>query len=149
MAPPFLTSAVDGGEQSASCPIHFNSSKKSPLYPLDRRLGGPHSWSVRCEVQKSLYRPGRNGTLGVQTMACGNYSNVVEVPDWNLSLKQTILTGLHTFIWSFQTSVGLTEVTYISPIILSISYYIFLSPFYFILNNQQKTFTYNTFPMNH
>jgi hypothetical protein len=39
-APPFLTSAVDGGERSASCP--------GCRYTLDRRLGGLQSPSERC-----------------------------------------------------------------------------------------------------
>jgi hypothetical protein len=36
--------ALDGSEWSASCPGHFIQGKR-PWYPLDRRLGGPQSWS--------------------------------------------------------------------------------------------------------
>jgi hypothetical protein len=39
-----LTSALDGGEWSASRSGRFTQGK-SPRYPLDRRLGGPHSRS--------------------------------------------------------------------------------------------------------
>jgi hypothetical protein len=52
---------------------------------------------------------------------CGNYSDVGEVQDWNLSQKQIILAALYTFIWPFQANVGLTEVTATPSIILSIS----------------------------
>jgi len=36
-----LTSALNGYEWSASRSGHFTTQKKSPLCPLDRRLGGP------------------------------------------------------------------------------------------------------------
>jgi hypothetical protein len=36
----FLTSAIVGGEWSASRPGRF-----SPRFPLDKRLGGPQHWS--------------------------------------------------------------------------------------------------------
>jgi hypothetical protein len=42
----FLTSALDGGEWSASRPGRFTPQGKSPRYPLDRRLGGPQILSV-------------------------------------------------------------------------------------------------------
>jgi hypothetical protein len=42
----FLTSALDGGEWSASLPGRFTPGKE-PRYPLDRRLGGPQSRSGR------------------------------------------------------------------------------------------------------
>jgi hypothetical protein len=37
-----LTSALDGGEWSASTPAALPPGKE-PQYPLDRRLGGPQS----------------------------------------------------------------------------------------------------------
>jgi hypothetical protein len=43
-----LTSALHGGEWSASRPGRFILSEKSPWYPLDRRLGGPQSRYGRC-----------------------------------------------------------------------------------------------------
>jgi hypothetical protein len=41
----FLTLALDGvsGQRNASAALY--SQGKDPLYPLDRRLGGHHSWS--------------------------------------------------------------------------------------------------------
>jgi hypothetical protein len=41
----FLTSALDGGEGSVSHPGCALPSRKDTRYPLDRRLGGPQSWS--------------------------------------------------------------------------------------------------------
>jgi len=38
----FLSSAIDGGEWSASRPGRF-TPRKSPWYPLDRWLGGPRA----------------------------------------------------------------------------------------------------------
>jgi hypothetical protein len=35
-----LASVIDGGKWSASRP-----GRATPRYPLDRRQGGPHSWS--------------------------------------------------------------------------------------------------------
>jgi hypothetical protein len=43
----FLTSAVDGGEWSASHPDRALPRRKDPGYPLDRRLGAPQSRSGR------------------------------------------------------------------------------------------------------
>jgi hypothetical protein len=41
----FLTSAVGGEEWSASLPGHFTPRERAPgpWYPLDKRLGEPHS----------------------------------------------------------------------------------------------------------
>jgi hypothetical protein len=58
IAPPFLTSAVDGGEWSASRPGRFIARGRSPRYPLDRRLGGPQGQSGRCGEEKNLAVPG-------------------------------------------------------------------------------------------
>jgi hypothetical protein len=41
----FLTTALDGGECSASRPGHALSRGKDPRYPLYRRLGGPQTRS--------------------------------------------------------------------------------------------------------
>jgi len=41
-----LTLALDGRGWPASHPSHFTPlQEKSPQYPLNRRLGGPPSWS--------------------------------------------------------------------------------------------------------
>jgi hypothetical protein len=49
----FLTSALAGGEWSASRPCHFTSGE-SPWYPLGRRLGGAQSRSGRRGEEKIL-----------------------------------------------------------------------------------------------
>jgi hypothetical protein len=53
IAPPFLTSPLDGGEWTASRPYRFTPREKSPKYALDRRLSGPQSRSGRCGVEKN------------------------------------------------------------------------------------------------
>jgi hypothetical protein len=47
IAPPFLASALDGGEWSALLAGRFTPGKKAPLYLLDRRLGGSQNRSGR------------------------------------------------------------------------------------------------------
>jgi hypothetical protein len=53
-ASPFLTSALEGGEWSASCPGRFNPGGKKHRYQLDRRLGGPHSRPGHYGQEKNL-----------------------------------------------------------------------------------------------
>jgi hypothetical protein len=48
-----LTSALDGGEWSASHPGRFNPRGKCPWYPLNRRLGGPQRRSRRGYEEKN------------------------------------------------------------------------------------------------
>jgi hypothetical protein len=48
-----LTLALDGGEQSTSCPSHF-TSRKEPRYLLNRRLSGPEAVCMVLEKTKSL-----------------------------------------------------------------------------------------------
>jgi hypothetical protein len=57
----FLTSALVGGEWSASRPGRFTPQGKNLRYPLDRRLGGPQNWSGRRGEEKIL------GPTGTQT----------------------------------------------------------------------------------
>jgi hypothetical protein len=52
-----LTSALDGGEWSASRPDRFTPQGKRPWYPLDRRLGGPQSCSGRGREEKNSQPP--------------------------------------------------------------------------------------------
>jgi hypothetical protein len=47
-----LTSALDGGDDSASRPARFTPGK-SPWYPLDRGLGGPQSLSGHGGEEKN------------------------------------------------------------------------------------------------
>jgi hypothetical protein len=65
IAPPFLKAVLDAGAYSFSRPGHFTSGETAP----DRRLGGPHSQSGRCGLEKNL-APGGNRTLAVQLVAC-------------------------------------------------------------------------------
>jgi hypothetical protein len=51
----FLTSALVGGEWSASRPCRFTPRLKSPRYPLDRRLSEPQNRAGRCGEEKILY----------------------------------------------------------------------------------------------
>jgi hypothetical protein len=52
-----LTSALVGGEWSASRSGRFTLQGKSPLYPLDRRLGGPQSRTGRGGEEKNSQIP--------------------------------------------------------------------------------------------
>jgi hypothetical protein len=54
----FLSSALDGGQWSPSCPSRFTSQEKNPRYPLDRMLGGSQSRSGRCGEDKEFGMPG-------------------------------------------------------------------------------------------
>jgi hypothetical protein len=53
IAPPFLTSAIDGGERSASRPGRFTSWERAPRCPLERGLGGPQSRSGCYGVEEA------------------------------------------------------------------------------------------------
>jgi hypothetical protein len=62
IAPPILTSALDGGELSVSCPSHFTPQGKSAQYPLDGTQGGSQRQSgcygeKSCPCQESNPRP--------------------------------------------------------------------------------------------
>jgi hypothetical protein len=52
-----LTSALDGGEWSASPPGRFTPQGKNLWYSLDRRLGGPQSHSERGGEEKNSQPP--------------------------------------------------------------------------------------------
>jgi hypothetical protein len=54
----FFTSTLVGGGWSASHPGRFTLQEKSPRYPVDSRLGGPQSRSVRREENKILDHTG-------------------------------------------------------------------------------------------
>jgi hypothetical protein len=53
----FLTSALDGGQWSASRPSRFTPREGAPRYPLDRRLGGPQSRSGHGGEEKNSQSP--------------------------------------------------------------------------------------------
>jgi hypothetical protein len=54
-----LTSALDGGEWSASRPGRFTARERAPRYSFDRRLGGPQSRSG-YDVEEKIPIPRRN-----------------------------------------------------------------------------------------
>jgi hypothetical protein len=64
IAPPFLTTGLDGGEWSASRPSHFTPAETAP----GRKLGGPQSQSGRYEEEKNPV-PARNQTPAVHSVA--------------------------------------------------------------------------------
>jgi hypothetical protein len=54
-----MTSALDGGEWSASRPGRFTPRKRAPQYPLDKKLGESQSRSGRGgEEKNSQSQPG-------------------------------------------------------------------------------------------
>jgi len=55
--PLILTLALDGGEWFTSRSGHF-IPRKEPWYPLNKRLGGPQSWSGHFEEDKDLLKNG-------------------------------------------------------------------------------------------
>jgi hypothetical protein len=67
VVPPFVTSALDGGERSASCPSYFNP-EELPLLPIGEEAG----WT--SELVWMLWRKkcchARKQTLGIQPVAC-------------------------------------------------------------------------------
>jgi hypothetical protein len=67
MAPPFLGSALDGGEWSSSLPGRFTPPKE-PQYPLGRRLGGPQNQYECYGDEKNLASVG-NRKPTVQSVA--------------------------------------------------------------------------------
>jgi hypothetical protein len=69
----FLTSALEGGEWSASRRGRFTPRGNTSRYPMDRRLGGPQSRSERSgeEKGKSLSLPGiepRSSNITFETL---------------------------------------------------------------------------------
>jgi hypothetical protein len=59
IAPPFLTSALDGGEWSASCAGRFSPEEKSPWCLLDRSLRRLQNPSGRYGEEKKILCPCR------------------------------------------------------------------------------------------
>jgi hypothetical protein len=68
MTPPFLTSALGGGEWSSSCPSRFIPKKVFPGYPLYKRLGRPQTPYGRYGEEKNL-DPAGNRTPAIQLLA--------------------------------------------------------------------------------
>jgi hypothetical protein len=64
VAPPFLTSALDGISGQLHAPAALFSGKEPP-YSLDKRTDGPHSRSGRCGIKKNI-TPAGNQTPAFQ-----------------------------------------------------------------------------------
>jgi hypothetical protein len=64
----FLTSALDGSEQSASCPSCPLPLGKDHRYPLDRKLGGPQSWSGYKRIEEKSFASARGQNLVIQSV---------------------------------------------------------------------------------
>jgi hypothetical protein len=75
-----LISALDGGEWSVSRPRRFISGEKAPLYPLDRRLGGPQRRSGRRGESSRPYRDTNSGPSVVQPVASRYTDYVIPAP---------------------------------------------------------------------
>jgi hypothetical protein len=58
LAPPFLSSALDGREWSASSHGRFTARGKGPWNPLAKNLSEPQSWFGVCDEEKNLALPG-------------------------------------------------------------------------------------------
>jgi hypothetical protein len=76
MAPPFLTSALNGDEWSASRQCRFYPGEPGSRHPLDTGLGGPQSRSETYGEQKNplaLLRiePSKQDTEGNVTKQAG------------------------------------------------------------------------------
>jgi hypothetical protein len=79
--PPLLTSAVDGGEWSASCPDRFIPGG----YPLvGRRLGGPQNLSGRCGVEKNVFP-----SPGIEPRPCSPYHVAIPTEPSRLNFKHS------------------------------------------------------------
>jgi hypothetical protein len=64
----FTTSALDGGEWSASRPGRALPRGKDPRYPLDRRPGGPQSRSGLKRLEEKHFASAGDQTPDVQSV---------------------------------------------------------------------------------
>jgi hypothetical protein len=88
----FLTSALVGGEWSASRPCRFIHRGKSPRYPLDRRLGGPQSRSRRGGEENILVPPGdSNSDPSVVQPVASRYTDCATRAQNFIELKSIIV----------------------------------------------------------
>jgi hypothetical protein len=111
IAPPFLNSALDGGEWSASRTACFTLGEKSPQNPLDRRLGRPQrrprgrgKEKISCPYQESnLARPAYSTSVILISIAAFKYIRRIVTDKLHNRIKQTgkrrfwiaILSGNH------------------------------------------------------
>jgi hypothetical protein len=110
VGPPFLTSALDEGEWSASHPSRFTSEEipPPPSIPFYRMLGWPQSRSKHCENRKicpcwksnpghparspPLYRLSYPDILGVVYESCGSLGHgktLSPLDTWKLSRNES------------------------------------------------------------
>jgi hypothetical protein len=68
IAPSFLTSALDGGEWSASRPSPFTPGKRSPVTIESEAVWAPEQVWIKLRREKSL-ATARNRTPAVQPVA--------------------------------------------------------------------------------
>lgn len=99
---PLLTSALCGGEWSATCPGHF-TPRKEPWYLLNRRLDG----SQRCSglfwrTQNLLPLPG----LNPRASSCSDYTvPAFSVGHWYMLFREWISNSCVTLcMWDFTWS---------------------------------------------
>jgi hypothetical protein len=105
IAPPFLTSTLDGGELSASHSRRFTSGKGLP-YPLSRRLGGPHSRSGCCEGANNFLP-----LLGIELSPSSPYPEAIP-NDLNIDDKRELTPLSAKNIISVRVRVTLRLATY-------------------------------------
>jgi hypothetical protein len=92
----FLTSALDGGEWSASRP-----GERTPLYPLYRRLGGPQSRSGHRGYRKNPF-----SFAGDQTPLARSFSPwpdiiVTELPDSHMCVCVCVYVYIYIYIHTY------------------------------------------------
>jgi hypothetical protein len=100
----FLTSALGGGELSASRLGRFTHGERAPLHPLDRRLSGTQSGSGRDgEEKKNPFRvSARNQTPVVQVLKLVTIlTELPKLPLVPVVCNFLLLLGL--FVWILST----------------------------------------------
>jgi hypothetical protein len=88
----FLTLALAGGEWSASCPGHFTLGEQPPWYPLERRLGGPQSWSGQCGENSWPYRDSNSDPSVIHPVASRYTDCAIPTPALRVWSKHNVLT---------------------------------------------------------
>jgi hypothetical protein len=79
-----LTSALAGGECSASRPGRFTPGGKSPRYPLDRGFGGPQSRSGQRAENPWQYWESSSDPSVVQLVASRYTNYAIQAPVWKV-----------------------------------------------------------------